>query len=177
MDQHTGGSRLTPTVHRCSKGMAVGGSSPQHKAQHTVQKHGKHGSGALAARALLKRVCCVMGDPGTSVKCRILRRISTEVRNAKTLTVVVRERCLARRRYPTQPTDVEKSVLANVMTNQFCTDRGKERCPGVIITCTQIQVAGKVIERSSHKARLTELNTSDETFPRDDHHLHFDSDC
>ena len=33
MDQHTGGSRLTPTVHRCPKGMAVGGSSPQHKAQ------------------------------------------------------------------------------------------------------------------------------------------------
>ena len=41
VDQHTGGSRLTPTVHRCPKGMAVGGSSPQHKAQHTVQKHGK----------------------------------------------------------------------------------------------------------------------------------------
>ena len=33
VDQHTGGSWLTPTVHRCPKGMAVGGSSPQHKAQ------------------------------------------------------------------------------------------------------------------------------------------------
>ena len=32
VDQHIGGSRLTPTVHRCPKGMAVGGSSPQHKA-------------------------------------------------------------------------------------------------------------------------------------------------
>ena len=28
----------------------------------------------------------------------------------------------------------------------------------------------KVVERSSHKARLTELNMSDETFPKDDHH-------
>ena len=46
----------------------------------------------------------------------------------------------------------------------------------MIITCAQIQVAGKVIERSSHKARLTELNSSDETFPKDDHHVHFDSD-
>ena len=110
------------------------------------------------------------------MKCRILRRISTEVRNAKTLTIAVRERCLARRRNPTQPIDVEKSVLVNVMTNRLCTDRGKERCPGVIITCSQIQVVGKVIERSSHKARMTELNTSDETCPRDDHHLHFDSD-
>ena len=27
----------------------------------------KHGSGALAARALVKRVCCVMADPETSV--------------------------------------------------------------------------------------------------------------
>ena len=69
-----------------------------------------------------------------------------------------------------------KSVLVKVMTNRLCTDRGKERCPGMIITCAQIQVAGKVIERSSHKARLTELDTSDETFLRGDHHLHFDSD-
>ena len=66
--QHTGGSRLTPTVHRCPKGMAVGGSSPQHKAQHTVQKHGKHGSGVLATRALVTRVCCVMTDPEASVQ-------------------------------------------------------------------------------------------------------------
>ena len=34
----------------------------------------------------------------------------------------------------------------------------------------------KVVERSSHKARLTELNMSDETFPKDDHHEHLDSD-
>ena len=41
VDQHTGGSWLTPTVHRCPKGMAVGGPN---KAQHssTVQKHPKH---------------------------------------------------------------------------------------------------------------------------------------
>ena len=32
VDQHTSGSRLTPTVHRCPKGMVVGGSSPQHEA-------------------------------------------------------------------------------------------------------------------------------------------------
>ena len=45
------------------------------------------------------------------MKCRILRRISTEVRNAKTLTIVVRERCLARRRDPTRPIDVQKFVF------------------------------------------------------------------
>ena len=45
-----------------------------------------------------------------SVKCRIFRRISTEVRNAKTLTIVVRIWCLAQRREPTQPIDVEKRV-------------------------------------------------------------------
>ena len=33
----------------------------------------------------------------------------------------------------------------------------------MIITCAQIQVAGKVIKRSSHKARMTKLITSDET--------------
>ena len=68
------------------------------------------------------------------------------------------------------------SVLVKVVTNWLRIDRGEERCPGMIITCAQIQLAGKVIERSSHKARLTELNTSDETFLRDDHHSHFDSD-
>ena len=36
--------------------------------------------------------------------------MSTEVRNAKTMTIVVRIRCLARRRDPTQPIDVEKRV-------------------------------------------------------------------
>ena len=56
-----------------------------------------------------------------------------------------------------------KSVLVKVMTNRLCTDRGKERCPDMIITCAQVQVAGKVVERSSHKARLTELTMSDET--------------
>ena len=33
----------------------------------------------------------------------------------------------------------------------------------MIITSAQIQVAGRVIERSSHKARMTKLITSDET--------------
>ena len=32
-----------------------------------------------------------------------------------------------------------------------------------MITCAQIQVAGKVIERSSHNARMTKLIMSDET--------------
>ena len=45
VDQHIGGSHLTPTVHRCPKGMAVGGSSPQQQHNticlHTVQIHGK----------------------------------------------------------------------------------------------------------------------------------------
>ena len=46
VDQHTGGSRLTPTVHLCPKGMAVCGLSPQQQHNtlclHTVQKHPKH---------------------------------------------------------------------------------------------------------------------------------------
>ena len=33
----------------------------------------------------------------------------------------------------------------------------------MIITCAQIQVAGKVVERSSLKARMTKLTMSDET--------------
>ena len=46
VDQHTVGSKLTPTVHRCPKGMAVGGpNTVQHS--RTVQKHPKHGSGAM----------------------------------------------------------------------------------------------------------------------------------
>ena len=57
----------TPTVHWGPiSGKAVGGpNTVQHSG--TVQKHGKHGSGAmssraraLTARALLTRVCCVM---------------------------------------------------------------------------------------------------------------------
>ena len=35
-------------------------------------------------------------------------------------------------------------------------------CPGMTVTYAQIQLAGQVTERSSHKARLTELNTSDD---------------
>ena len=49
----------------------------------------------------------------TTIQCEISdswRLISTEVRNAKTLTILVRVRCLARRREPTQPIDVEKRV-------------------------------------------------------------------
>ena len=145
----------TPTVHWGPiSGKAVGGpNTVQHSS--TVQKHGKHGSGALATRALVtrvwtqKRVCC-------SVVCSS---------NEDEMRLKIRRSQL-----------MWKSVLVKVMTNRLCTDRGKDRCPGMIITCAQIQVAGKIVERSSHKARLTELNTSDETFLRDDHHLHFDSD-
>ena len=54
---------------------------------------------------------CRVHTNGTArMKCRIFRRISTEVRNAKTLTIVVRVQCLAWRRDPTQPIDVEKRV-------------------------------------------------------------------
>ena len=145
----------TPTVHWGPiSGKAVGGpNTVQHSS--TVQKHGKHGSGALATRAPVtrvwtqKRVCC-------SVVCSS---------NEDEMRLKIRRSQL-----------MWKSVLVKVMTNRLCTERGKERCPGMIITCAQIQVAGKIVERSSHKARLTELNTSDETFLRDDHHLHFDSD-
>ena len=50
----------TPTEHWGPiSGKAVGGpNTVQHSS--TVQKHGKHGSGELAARALLTRVYCVM---------------------------------------------------------------------------------------------------------------------
>ena len=50
----------TPTVHWGPiSGKAVGGPNTVLHSS-TVQKHGKHGSGALAARALLTRVYCVM---------------------------------------------------------------------------------------------------------------------
>ena len=54
-----------PTVHWGPiSGKAVGGpNTVQHSS--TVQKHGKHGSGALATRALATRVCCVMTGPGS----------------------------------------------------------------------------------------------------------------
>ena len=55
----------TPTVHWGTiSGKAVGGpNTVQHSS--TVQKHGKHGSGALATRALATRVCCVLTGPET----------------------------------------------------------------------------------------------------------------
>ena len=37
VDQHTGGSRLTPTVHRCPKGMAVGGPCDQTARQYSAE--------------------------------------------------------------------------------------------------------------------------------------------
>ena len=37
VDQHTGGSRLTPTVHRCPKGMAVGGPCDQTAQQYSAE--------------------------------------------------------------------------------------------------------------------------------------------
>ena len=60
----------TPTVHWGPiSGKAVGGpNTVQHSS--TVQKHGKHGSGALARRALVTRVCCVMADPETKKSMR-----------------------------------------------------------------------------------------------------------
>ena len=62
----------------------------------------------------------------------------------------------------TRPIDVEKRV--GERDDKLVLHRQRqERCPGMIITCAQIQVAGKVIERSSPRARLTELNTSDAT--------------
>ena len=64
---HSSVPARTPTEHWGPiSGKAVGGPNiVQHSS--TVQKHGKHGSGALAARALVTRVCCVMTDPETSV--------------------------------------------------------------------------------------------------------------
>ena len=60
----------TPTVHWGPiSGKAVGGpNTVQHSS--TVQKHAKHGSGALATRALLTRVCCVTADPETKKSMR-----------------------------------------------------------------------------------------------------------
>ena len=37
VDQHTGGSRLTPTVHRCPKGMAMGGPCDQTAQQYSAE--------------------------------------------------------------------------------------------------------------------------------------------
>ena len=125
VDQHTGGvpvdTHSTPVPDRDGCGWLI--ITTQSTAVQW-RKHGKHGSGALAARALVTRFCCVWRTQKRvcSVKWWILRPISTEVRNAKTMTIVVRERCLARRRDPTQPIDVEKFVLVNVMTDRLRTD-------------------------------------------------------
>ena len=48
VDQHTGGSRLTPTVHWCPKGMAVGGPCDQTAHQCKCRNTPKHGSGAMS---------------------------------------------------------------------------------------------------------------------------------
>ena len=37
VDQHTGGSQLTPTVHWCPKGMAVGGPCDQTAQQYSAE--------------------------------------------------------------------------------------------------------------------------------------------
>ena len=100
---------LTPTVHRCPKGMAVGGPCDQTAQQYSAETP-KHGSGAMSIQGKNCNKIHENHDDQCSVKCRIFRRISTEVKNAKTLTIVVHVRCLARRREPTQPIDVEKRV-------------------------------------------------------------------
>ena len=75
----------TPTVHWGPiSGKAVGGpNTVQHSS--IVQKHGKHGSGALAARALLTRVCCFTADPETKKSMRWSTR--TSMRKSATTTV------------------------------------------------------------------------------------------
>ena len=106
VDQHTGGSRLTPT----RKGwLWVAHVIRQHSS--TVQKHPKHGSGTMTIQGKNCKKIHENHDDQCSVKCPIpgdgyRRRSGTR----RPLTIVVRVRCLARRRKPTQPIDVEKRV-------------------------------------------------------------------
>ena len=86
-----------------------------------------------------------------------------KVKNAKTLTIVVRVRCLARRREPTQPKDVKKR--AGESDDKLVMNRQRQGNVAQIWSSPvlRFKLLGKVIERSSHKARMTKLITSDET--------------
>ena len=109
VDQHTGGSGLTPTVHRCPKGMAVGGPCDQTAQQYSAETRQTFLRSNVDAGQELQQD---PREPRRPIQCEMSdsrRRISTEVSNAKTLTIVVRVRCLARRRESTQPIDVEKA--------------------------------------------------------------------
>ena len=107
VDQHTGGSRLTPTVHPCPKGMAVGGPGDQ-TAQYSAETPQTWWRSNVDPGQELQQD---PREPRRPIQCEmsdLRRRMSTEVRNAKTLTIVVRVRCFARRREPTQPIDMKK---------------------------------------------------------------------
>ena len=131
VDQHTGGSRLTRTVHRCPKGMAVGGpcdqSAQQYSAetpqirQHssTVQKHPKHGSGALSIQGKNCKKIHENHDDQRSVKCPTpgdgYRRRSGTRRPRRLWCVYGGSRGDENRRSQL----MWKSVLVKVMTNRL----------------------------------------------------------
>ena len=82
-----------------------------------------------------------------------------KVRNAKTLTIVVRVWCLARRREPTQPIDVKKR--AGESDDKLVMNRQRQ---GTLPRYDHHLCSdSSAIEKSSHKARMTKLITSDET--------------
>ena len=93
------------------------------------------------------------------------RRISTEVKNAKTLTIVVRVRCLARRREPDASYQCGKARVG---------ERGDRL---VIKQFPHLPRQGTLPRYDKHlffdsrcKARLTELNTSDDELTVRGHH-------
>ena len=97
LDQHTGGSRLTPTVHRCPKGMAVGGSSPQHKAQQYSAETRQTwlrsaGNKSVVLWRTQKRVCCSVACSSNEDEMRLRMRRNQLMWKSSCLNALVGER-------------------------------------------------------------------------------------
>ena len=87
--------------------------------------------------------CAERASTVCSVKCRILRRISTEVRNASVNGV---SRGDENRRELLRTFVFEHACWWNVVNDHqsYQSFRGKERCPGMTITYSSIEMVGKL---------------------------------
>ena len=141
------------------------------KHSNTVQKHGKHGSGAKSTGD--ESLLCYGGPRNECAVWNV--GFSDGYRRRSGMRKPWRLWCV---NGVSRGDEIRRNQL---MWKSSCLNvRVGERDDKSVMhrqrQGTLPRLGGKVIERSSHKARLTELNTSDETFPKDDHHLHFDSD-
>ena len=92
----------------------------------------------------------------------------------KTLTIVVRERFLARRRNPTRPIRVEKELALNMFVGESA-----DKLVIVLFPCAKRMsfrsARGAIAQRFS-ASRMTCQLVLPKVFPRYDHHVCFDSD-